>query len=93
MADMRVDIATIKTRVEVQTGSLVRLETKLDLGIFREEYERRHRELQEEVDVAKAEAATARDEALRRQGGEKVWRWVFTASLAILGLGEAILHH
>jgi hypothetical protein len=93
MSDMRVDVAAIKTRVEVQTGALARLENKLDLGIFREEYERRHRELEAQVNAAKTEADEVRDESLKREGAGKVWRVVFTAGLGMLGLIEAVLHH
>ena len=82
---MRVDVAQIKTRVELQTGALTRLETKLDLGVFREEYERRHLEVVAVADKAVAVAEASRDENLRREGANRVWRIVFSAGLAVVG--------
>ena len=92
VGDMRVDVAQIKTRLELQTGALVRLENKLDLGIFREEYERRHKELTAVTEHAVTVAEAARDENLRREGAARAWRIVFTLALAALGMIEAILY-
>jgi hypothetical protein len=92
IGDMRVDVAQIKTRLELQTGVLARLENKLDMGVFREEYERRQKEVVALANKAVEEASAARDDIIRRQGEGRVWRYVFTAALAALGLVEAVLH-
>ena len=93
VSDMRVDLAAIKTRSELQTQTLVRIEQRLELGVFREEYERRHADLQREVDKAKEEADSVRDDFMRRQGAQRVWRWFYGAALAALGAAEVWFHH
>lgn len=90
IADMRVDVAAIKTRSELQTGALARLENKLDLGVFREEYERRHADLIALCNRALALAELVRDENLTRAGSERTWRLVFTGAIAILGVVAAL---
>ena len=93
ISDIRVDVATIKERTEAQGKTLLEVKDKLELGVFREEYERRHEDLKVQIAAATTEAQTARDDALRQQGASRVWRIVFTAALAILGAAEAALHH
>lgn len=90
---IQVDVATIKERSVSQGKTLEEVKEKIGGVIFREEYERRHSELAKITTEAKVEASTVRDDWLRRQGREQVWRIVFTAALAMLGLIEAVLHH
>lgn len=93
LTQIQVDVATIKERSLAQGKTLEEVKEKIGGVIFREEYERRHSELAGIATEAKVEASTVRDDWLRRQGREQVWRIVFTAALALLGLIEAILHH
>ena len=93
LSDIRVDVGQIKVRQEEQGKTLTTLSGKLDLGVFREEYERRHKAIEEVVNAAVVEATAARDEMLRQQGATRVWRVVFTGALSILGIVMAILHH
>lgn len=78
LADLRVSVAKIETAQVQQAESLRRLEDKLDLGIFREEYERRHKELAVEVE------AVVRDYQ-QRMGREGVWKVVYGLALVIIG--------
>lgn len=87
LADLRVSVAKIEQAQNGQAETLRRLENKLDLGVFREEYERRHAELTKEV------TAVAIDYQ-RRQGRDQVWRVVYGVALALIGglAGALALH-
>lgn len=93
LSDIRVDVGQIKVRQEEQGKTLVGMAQKLDLGVFREEYERRHKDMEAEIQKSVKEATTARDETIRQQGGQRVWRIVYTTSLAILGFIEVYVQH
>lgn len=92
IADIRVDIATIKERTLAQGKTLDEVKDKIDGSVSRGEYETRHKELEADVQEAIKVAETTRDENLRREGASRVWRWVFTAALAVIGSAEALFH-
>jgi hypothetical protein len=86
LADIRVDVGIIKERSAYQGKQLDELKVKLESSVSRGEYETRHNEVVEAATKAIQVAEAVRDEQLRRQGGERVWRIVFTTALAILGV-------
>jgi DNA-binding transcriptional regulator YbjK len=93
LADIRVDVATIKERTETLTTTVKEVKDRLELGVFREEYERRHKQLEDETVAARKEADFVRDDWLRQQGASRVWRIVFSSCLALLGLVEVFFRH
>lgn len=87
LADLRVSVAKIESIQAGQAETLRRLENKLDLGVFREEYERRHAELVKQV----SEIA---EDYQQRKGREGLWRAGLALYLAVLsGLSVAIALH
>lgn len=90
---IQVDVATIKERTLSQGKVLEEMKTQIGGVVFREEYDRRHAEVIKIAEKAELEAGAVRDDYLRRQGAERVWKAVFSGGLALLGVIEAILHH
>lgn len=93
VADIRVDVATIKERTLSQGKTLDEVKDKLESSVSRGEYETRHKELVAETEKAMHVAETARDDNLRREGAQRVWRWLYTAAVAALGAVELYYHH
>lgn len=92
IADIRVDVATIKERTQHQGKTLEEVKEKIDGTVSRGEYETRHKELEAETIKAIKIAQETRDDNLRREGASRVWRFVFTAALAVIGSAEALFH-
>lgn len=86
IADIRVDVATVKERTLAMGVILNEVKAKLESSVSRGEYETRHKELETEVAQALSVAQATRDDTLRRQGGERVWRIVYGFAIAGLGL-------
>lgn len=79
LSDLRVSVARIESTQTAQADTMKRLEGKLDLGVFREEYERRHKELADLV-------TTVANDYQRRAGQDVIWRGAI--SVAIVGVGS-----
>jgi len=77
LSDLRVSVARIEGAQNSQAETMRRLENKLDLGVFREEYERRHKVLEDAVD------AVSKDYQ-RRIGRQQIWRVVTAGSIGII---------
>jgi hypothetical protein len=84
LSDLRVSVARIEAVQFANADTMKRLESKLDLGVFREEYERRHKELAGVV-------TTVADDYQRRVGRDQVWRIVYGIGIVLLSAGVTAL--
>lgn len=84
LTDLRVSVTKIETTQNNQAEVLRRLENKLDLGVFREEYERRHSEIVVKIDKLW-------DTRQQDIGSNKTWRIMFSAALGLIAVVQILL--
>ena len=92
ITDIKVAIGRIETLVSTQGVTLTQMQNKLELGVFREEYERRHKELEALTATALKTAGAAESDNAVLRGQIRVWRYVSGSAIALLTVASGILY-